>query len=175
MLTRMILKMLLKACIPFAIVIGGASYMFYMKGGDPGAILAKVAGNAIVNAKDNASSATTSMGKLTPSLSNYEASPQQVYKWVDSNGVTHFSSAEPIETEAVSFTVNPNRNVVAATPTDELDEFDAQVAKKLREKDKNNLEALPDESLPGAAGMELPFQVDEETLNSLMKTVQGAQ
>ena len=167
MLLKMILKMLLKACIPLAIIIGLASYMLYTKGGDPGAIFAKIGGGIFTQAKNSAESAGQSIESMSP-LSDHK-STTEVHKWVDENGVTHFSTTPPIEYETTSVRINPNRNVVSATPAGEFDKYDAQVADKMQE----TLDELPDETLPGAAGMELPFEMDEETLNKLLKAVQS--
>lgn len=166
MLTKMILKMLLKACVPLAIIIGFSSYVLYTKGGDPGAIFAKIGGGIFSQAKDSVQSAGQSIDSMSP-LGEHK-STTEVFKWVDQNGVTHFSTTPPIDYETTSIKVNPNRNVVSATPVEEFDKYDAQVADKMNE----TLEGLPDESLPGAAGMQLPFEMDEQTLNNLLKSVQ---
>jgi len=46
MLTKIILKMLLKATIPVVIIAGVMSYGMYMRGGDPAGLFRQLAGNS---------------------------------------------------------------------------------------------------------------------------------
>lgn len=161
MLTKMVLKILLKATVPLVCVIGITSYGMYARGGDPGALFSKLLGHSIQSAKTSVQGAGDSLQSVSPIKT--AKSKTKVYKWVDEYGVTQFGSAPPEGVQSTSKTYNNNANLIAAQkPVRAQHEFDQPAA------------ALgPDgQPLPGVAGMNLPVAVDPAVLNEFLQTMQ---
>lgn len=124
MLIRMVGKLLFKATLPLVFLAGIATYGYYMKGGDPGALWGGVFERVGVQARQLASGvrddASRAAGTLSRSASvglNVEdtgqAGKSRVYKWVDADGVTHFSSSAPAGIESSLLMIDPDVNVLA--------------------------------------------------------------
>jgi len=76
MLTKMIAKLMLKACIPLVLVTGAVSYGHYVRGGDPAALFGGIASGALNSMKaavtNTARDATKTVSSLKPGESNTE-------------------------------------------------------------------------------------------------------
>ena len=165
MLTKLVLKMLLKITIPIVCLVGVMSYGMYMRGGDPGALFAKLVGNSIQSAKSSVQGAGNSLKSASPVKSSNKTT---VYQWVDANGVTQFGSTPPEGVAAKSKTYNNNSNLMDAQPS-------APTAQAQRDGQGKGEEPGfgPDgERLPGMAGMNLPVNVDPAVLADFLQTMQ---
>jgi len=162
MLTKLVLKMLLKVTIPIVCLVGVMSYGMYMRGGDPGALVKKLVGNSIQSAKSSVQGAGDSLQSVSPVKSSNKTT---VYKWVDENGVTQFGSAPPEGVAANAQTYNNNANLM-----------DAQKPRPSEQASGNQNRqpgVMPNgERMPGVAGMNLPTSVDPEVLSEFLQTLQ---
>lgn len=153
MLLKLILKISLKAILPFAAILGISAYSIYLKGGDPAGMARNLAGNVgwdlSAKASGTLDSVTQSAGSALNSLtgaSSGRGEKEQVYRWTDAAGVTHFSTNPPagvLDTETIL--VDPDRNLIAGTRTPEDDTDKA----------------------PGVAGVALPGRSPEEILGQI--------
>lgn len=165
MLTKIVLKMLLKITIPIVCLVGVMSYGMYMKGGDPGALFKKLVGNSIQSAKSSVQGAGDSLQSVSSLKSGNKTT---VYKWVDENGVTQFGSAPPDGVAAQSQTYNNNANLMNAQKPQSREPAlgDEQMPPGV----------LPNgERMPGVAGMNLPVSVDPAVLSEFLQTMQQQQ
>jgi len=165
MLTKIVLKMLLKITIPIVCLVGVMSYGMYMKGGDPGALFAKLVGNSIQSAKTSVQGAGNSIKSASPIKSSNKTT---VYQWVDEYGVTQFGSAPPEGVAAQSKTYSNNSNLMDAQKP--MPSAQAQI-------DSEPQPGFgPDgERLPGMAGMNLPVNVDPAVLSEFLQSMQQQQ
>jgi hypothetical protein len=133
MLLKIITKLLFKATLPLIAISGVLTYGAYLQGVDTGAIWKKVgsglgaqfndsvasvrhgAGSALSKVSDTGSAALSNASSLSASQHPAPGSGQ-LYKWVDSNGVTHYGSEPPAGLNAQTMQVNPDMNVVASVP-----------------------------------------------------------
>ena len=165
MLVKLIFKLLFKATIPIVAVVGVMSYGYYMKGGDPGAVFAKIVDNTVQNAKSSVKDAGSSIQTASPVST--AASKTTVYQWKDENGVTVFGQRAPDDVAATTMVINNNENVVASQKAREPEP-------QAQELGAANLG--PDgQPLPGVAGMNLPVSMDPDTLSDLLQTMQREQ
>jgi len=162
-LTKMVLKMLLKATIPLVMVVGVSSYMMYMRGGDPLALAKTLVGNSVQDAKASVQGAQNSLQSVSPV--DLPGSKTTVYKWVDENGNTQFGSTPPPGVNATAKTYNNNANLMSAVkvPTQ-----------------PSNTAPQPGlgadgQPLPGVAGMNLPVSMDPAVLSELLQSMQQQQ
>lgn len=133
MLLKTITKLLFKATLPLIAISGVLTYAAYLQGVDTGAIWKKVGSGlgaqfseSIASARQGAGSAlsrvsdrSTTLGSAL-SLSSSQRPGQgagQLFKWVDSNGVTHYGSEPPAGIDAQRMQINSDMNVVASLPT----------------------------------------------------------
>jgi len=160
MLTKIVLKLLLKATIPVVIIAGVMSYGMYMRGGDPAGLFRQLAGNSMQSVKSSIQGAGNSLESLSPV--DLPGSKTTVYKWVDENGNTQFGSAAPEGVQATAKTYDNNANLMAGTPM-----------QKDPEPDMQSPGVGPDgQPLPGIAGMNLPVAVDPAVLSEFLQTMQ---
>jgi len=118
MLTRLVAKLLFKACVPLIAVAGMATYGVYLKGGDPASLWKHLASGSIdqaanlfTKARDDAGDLAT---KLTAADNSHSSSGRtQVYTWVDENGQKHFGTTAPAGMSAQLMSIDPNVNVLA--------------------------------------------------------------
>lgn len=166
MVTRMVLKILFKACLPLVAVVGIMSYMMYLNGGDPKAVIAKVFSGAAGQARSSMQQAGQSAKSLVPSSnsssSSESSSVSTVHRWVDSNGVTHFSSTAPTDVQSQTMRVNANANVVASTPK-------PKVVKPAAGKQAIGGQG---QVIPGTGGLELPVNLNREELTEFLENAQ---
>lgn len=162
MLTKLVLKMLLKLTLSIACMVGVMSYGMHLRGGDPGALLAKIGGGAFQSVKTTAQGAGNSV-----KVASKVKSKTTVYKWVDANGVTQFGSAPPEGVAAQAKTYNNNANLMTAQkpiPVEQAATGDHQSG------------FGPDgERLPGMAGMNFPTGGDPEELKAFLNAMQQQQ
>jgi len=159
-LTKLILKLLLKATIPLVIIAGVVSYGLYMRGGDPAGLFKKLAGNSIQSAKSSILGAGDTLESISPV--SLPGGKTTVYQWVDENGNTQFGSTPPSGIDATAKTYNNNANLMAGTPT-----------QKRHDPTKQLPRLGPDgQPLPGMAGMNLPVAVDPAVLSEYLQTMQ---
>ena len=163
MLTRIVLKMLLKLTLSIACMVAVLSYGMHLRGGDPGALLAKVSGGAFQSAKSSVKGAGNSLKIASPVKSK-----TTVYKWVDANGVTQFGSAPPDGVTAQAKTYNNNTNLMKAQKPMKS----AQAAAS----GEGQRGFGPDgERLPGVAGMNFPTGGDPAELKAFLQALQESQ
>jgi len=122
MIGRLVAKILFKACVPLVIMVSLGSYMLYLRGGDPAAVLKHVAGGAfsqalvaLREAKDDASStvqgAVGTVGGLADSDNN--SASTEVFVWKDADGVTHYSNSPPVDANSQSLMIDPSVNLLS--------------------------------------------------------------
>lgn len=160
MLWRLVAKILLKACLPMMAVAGVMTYGVYLRGGDPGSMLANFAERGVSRTADlfmgvgnDASEAVNALSQRTVggTAAGTGSAPTELFTWKDGQGITHFASSPPPGVEVSTIRVNPDVNVlapVAAGP---------EQASKSTQQDAN--QELAEEfggRLPGMAGEELP-------------------
>lgn len=126
MVFKLIGKLLLKATIPFVIIAGLLSYGMHSRGGDPVAMWQGFGGGVIKqiavlfsDAKDDASQAVDAVANVTKvgtgalqATQNGSSKLTQVYTWKDAEGVTHYSTVAPIDTDSKTMSINPDMNVL---------------------------------------------------------------
>jgi len=102
MVVRLVLKFAFKACLPVLAMVGIMSYMYYLQGGDPKAVLTKVTGGIFGQARDSMNQAGRSLDSISlDSLKpGGESSVREVHTWVDANGVTHYEYTAPAGVES---------------------------------------------------------------------------
>lgn len=141
-MTRLIFKLLFKACLPLAMLVGVMSYGLYLSGGDPGAVFSRVAGGAIdtlrASVRQVAGSASDSLnsvaGGLSQALGDDGPGPagtgatrpgvpasnapgsQAFFTWTDASGIKHYSSVDPLRDDSRLIEVDPDTNLIAAVP-----------------------------------------------------------
>lgn len=124
MLLRMVGKLLFKAALPLVAVAGVLTYGVYMRGGDPGALwkgaLAGTVSQASTLVSGLKNDATRAAGALSMpgdvssgAQSSSGGELTTVFTWQDAQGVTHYSSTEPVHLQASTVTVDPDVNVLA--------------------------------------------------------------
>jgi len=165
MIGKLICKILLKATLPLAAMIGISSYMLYMNGGDPLKLLKMATGGVGSQASGLLDSARENSQAMLDGIQDGiggdgEAAPARsptVYRWVDAGGSTHFGTSPPTDArQVVQMSVDPDRNVI---PTRKVSQQAAPVNNEIQE-----------QRLPGAAGMKLPGGMDPE---ALLEAVRG--
>ena len=129
MFTRLIVRLLVRAVLSVGVLLGVASYGHHLSGGDPGALWKKVAGNALGGAARTLGGMRDAVGVPVGSAAAAfgggndgagRRSDDAVWTWRDENGVTHYATTRPTDTEARLVTVDPDTNVLApftATPS----------------------------------------------------------
>lgn len=163
MLTKIVLKMLLKLTLSIVCMVGVMSYGMHLRGGDPGALLAKVTGGALQSAKSSVQGAGNSIKMNSPIKSK-----TTVYQWVDANGVTQFGSAPPAGVASQEKSYNNNANLMNA----QKPMPSAHASNDGQEQPGFG----PDgERLPGVAGMNFPTSGDPEKLKEFLQALQESQ
>lgn len=150
MMLRLVLKILLKATIPLALMIGVTSYSLYLRGGDPMAMLSKVTGGAgdsistMVSSVKASTQSTLVAAKTTLTAeSGNSGGSQTLYRWVDADGSPHYSNVKPHGVRELSVVkVDPDQNLL-----------NAPAAEKGAASGNEGNAAM---AMPGAAGMALP-------------------
>ncbi|AFV00743.1 DUF4124 domain-containing protein [Simiduia agarivorans] len=144
-MTGVIVKWLFKGLLMSLVMSSIMSYLFYIQTGrtpwsllgihsvadlkpdlSPGASIENLADTVSREARQLADKA----GDLVPSA---PAQPTQVYRWVDAQGVTHFSETPPAGVDAVAITVDPNQNVIQGLPTESADPVPTQSLDQLKQ------------------------------------------
>lgn len=107
-------KLLLKAMLPFLILIGMLNYTQYMRGGDPFAMWKTMGQNMMASMKSSTSGALSSIGDVKGDIQNMGApgSATQVYAWKDAQGMMHYSTSKPTGVDAETQSYDPDANVV---------------------------------------------------------------
>ena len=121
MLSRMIVRLLFKACLSLGLLLGVVSYGHYLAGGDPGAVWGRVAGGALDGVTDSLSelrgkarAAAAAVPSAVPGGdAGGDSRRDSVWTWRDADGVLHYASAPPAGTDATRLTVDPDVNVLA--------------------------------------------------------------
>ncbi len=175
MVTRLVLKILFKATLPVVAVAGVMSYMMYLNGGDPKAVLAKVFGGMAGQARESMQQAGRSMDSLKPA--SEQSAISTVHTWVDANGVTHYSNTAPVNVESTTMRVNANANVVASTPTSKpAAKAVATAAGRDRgEQSSDNSSGFgikKGQVIPGTGGVEMPVNLNKKDLTEFLENSQ---
>lgn len=175
MLTKLIGKLLLRATIPLVAMVGIASFGLHSVGGDPLAILKSVTGgfgqqvaSLLGNARDSAD-VTFSAAKSGLGSDKKRSSSQQLYRWTDSAGVTHFSNEPPADVKNVTtLTVNPNRNVMDASkpPKPEKAAFSTAAG-------HDPVKDVMQQPMPGMSGMALQGMNPNEIIQQFQQVQQS--
>jgi len=165
MLTKIVLKLMLKVAVPVVCVVGIMSYGMYMRGGDPAALFTKLIGSSVQSVKSSVKGAGDSLKSASPIKPSNKTT---VYKWVDEYGVTQFGSAPPEGVSAQAKTYDNNANLMDAQKP---------VARQAADNDDQMQSGFgPDgERLPGMAGVDLPVAVDPAVLSEFLQTMQQQQ
>lgn len=144
-MTKLVLKVLFKASIPLMMVVGVTSYSMYLRGGDPMALVGKVGGgagqqlSALVDSVKSSTKSTLSAAQATVTAEESSSGgPDTLYRWTDADGSPYYSNIKPPGVEATVVKVDPNQNVMQATPKPSEPEPEPAAAT---------------EALPGVAGI----------------------
>jgi len=150
-MTRLILKILFKATIPLLMIVGVTSYSMYLRGGDPLALMGKISGGAgqqlatMVDSVKSGTRSTLSTAQATVTAEESSSGgPETLYRWVDADGSPFYSNIKPPGIEATVVKVDPNQNVIQATPKPTAKPSGGEPAT-----------GAAQQSLPGAAGISL--------------------
>lgn len=161
MITKLVLKILLKAAIPLCAVVGIASYALYAAGGDPISVLKQVGGGfgerVSALSRSAGSSIDSARKKTTSTFSNDEPGKSQtLYRWKDADGITHFSSTPPDDgAQADTLNIDPNRNLVSA-PKRQHNEAKASNASQMSGQVNGQIDGDLPENMPGISGILTP-------------------
>lgn len=128
-------KYLIKTLLSMAIMIGISSYLLYLRTGQtpwgllgihsvsdltraatPELNLQQLADQALRQAGTLTDTARDKVADITDAEILKPAAPQQVYRWVDEQGVTHFSEMPPEGVAADTIALAPDRNLIRGTP-----------------------------------------------------------
>ena len=186
---RLVAKLLFKASLPLILLVGALSYGLYMQGGDPGAVLRSVAGNAMKSVTSAARNATNSVtGSLEGSLDTLKPGDvveggkaiSEFYTWVDENGVTHYSSEPPADRSTDTVTVDANTNIIVSLPSGQPHDNQDTNFDATGNPDGAGAPGtghpqtvMPDGGrLPGMAGIVLPDGVNPQSLVELLQSRQ---
>ncbi len=171
-MTKLIFKIIFKLCVPIICMIGVTSYGVYMRGGDPGAMLGKLAESTVDRVKSSANGAGDKVKSLASSnpasgSGSSKTIETKVYKWTDANGVTHFGSAPPEGIASDTLNIKTRKaSAPASYPSAQGYGQATPAAMKLG----------PDgQPLPGVAGMNLPTGGDPAEMLKFLQSVQGQQ
>ena len=174
MVARLVLKLLLKACVPLVAVVGIMSYMLYLQGGDPGAVFSKITAGIGGKARDSVKQAGQSFDSLSSNTTSSSPSVSEVHTWVDEYGVTHYSTSAPADGQSEMLRLNPNANVVASVPTREP-EPELKFKKAFSDRPSSNADstdtAATDEEgalIPGANGLRMPVKLNRADLTKFL-------
>ena len=165
MLARLVLKILFKACLPLVAVFGIMSYMFYLQGGNPGAVLSKVIGGIAGKARQSVQQAGQSLDSIKP---GEESSISEVHTWVDEYGVTHYSSRAPVDAQSTTLRVNSNANVVTSTP---MPKPESEPGSELGS-EPTQTGGLKGLTIPGSGGLKMPVNLNRKELTEFLEQAQ---
>jgi len=121
-LTKMIFKLMFKATLPLVIIVGFLSYGLYTRGGDPLAVLSKVASSAMGSARTAGSNTAESVQSLATFTNVKDEKPRPgtvIYQWTDANGVAQFSSHPPQGVGATAMNIRTATNHRPVAPAQE--------------------------------------------------------
>ena len=166
-------KLLLKAMLPFLILIGILNYTQYMRGGDPFAMWKTMGHNMMASMKSSTSSTLSSIDDVKGDIQNMSApgTATQVYAWKDAQGMMHYSTSKPSGVDAQTQSYDPDANVVQRFVAPEKPKKEPKVV---------SAEAAPAQapatnglSLPeGAAGLPQIEGLDLKQLDAILKARQ---
>ncbi len=174
MVTRLVLKLLLKACVPLIAVVGVMSYLLYLQGGDPAAVFSKITSGISGKARDSVQQAGQSFGSLKSSTASTSSSVGEVHTWVDEHGVTHYSTSAREDGDSETVRLNPNANVVASVPTREPasePKFKKAFSDRLPSTADSADGAQGDEQgalIPGTDGLRMPVKLNRDDLTKFL-------
>ena len=121
MLSRLIVRLLFRVTFALALLLGVASYVHYLSGGDPGALWGKVAGGAgerlggaFAGLRERVAAPAATLAGTAASGSGGRR--DSVWTWRDADGVTHYATARPAGADATLVTVDPDTNLLAPPP-----------------------------------------------------------
>lgn len=121
-------RLLLKALFPVLMVLGGLSYVSYLQGHDPLAMLLKPFGGLSGVSLEGMQQQVERMGeKAEESVSG----PRTVYRWRDANGQLYYGEQPPADALSVkALRIDPNTNVIAAFRDPKAVEAEAETQKE---------------------------------------------
>ena len=169
MLARLVLKILFKACLPLVAVFGIISYMFYLQGGDPGAVFSKVMGGIAGKARQSVQQAGQSLDSIKP---DEESSISEVHTWVDEYGVTHYSSSAPINGQSQTLRINSNANVVASTQKRKAESASETGSGSELGSGPTQTGGLKGLTIPGSGGLKMPVNLNRKELTEFLEQAQ---
>ncbi len=155
-------KLIIKTLIMLTIVIGISNYVLYIKTG-------KMPFNLDTLFSSNSSGGSTTVPAL-PQLLNNSSKPvkEEVYKWVDDKGVTHFSKQKPPETKnAESIEVGNNINLMKGVPVAKREASKTQINTDDFSYNPKNVKKLIDDAQNVEKLLNDRYKEQEKTLNGL--------
>lgn len=180
----MVSRLLLKAFIPLALLVGSLSYALYMQGGDPAALLARIAGGAVddMAASGHAarSVAVDAVDSLATRSSDSGRGADMIHTWVDENGTRHFSDRPDVTADAERVALTPDRNLIRALPPRSRDAAGAPppvgrdrttIVRDPRRTDvtRDGVPAATAAALPGIADIAIPDGPQRDVLLDLLR------
>ena len=165
-------KLLLKALLPFLILIGALNYMQYTRGGDPFAMWKSIGHNMMASMKSSTSSTMSSIGDVQGDFQNLggPASATKVYAWKDAKGMMHYSTSKPTGIDSQTQSYDPDANVVQRfiAPVKPKKEPKVVTAEAQVQAPATNGLSLPE----GAAGLPQIEGLDLKQLDEILKARQ---
>ena len=117
MLSRLVVRLLFKAVLSIATLLGVASYAHHLSGGDPGALWQRVAGGALDDLAASVDglrdTAAAPLATLSGAGEGVPVRARSVWTWRDADGVVHYTGAPPTGIEASVLQIDPDVNVLA--------------------------------------------------------------
>ena len=117
MLSRLIARLLFKAVLSLAMLLGVASYGLYLTGGDPKAVWRRVASGTIGSVGESVGGIGERVSRALDTSRGHESPVGQVWTWRDGNGLVHYASTPPAGVAATALSVDPDVNVLAPVRT----------------------------------------------------------
>ena len=117
MLSGMIARLLFKALLSLAMLLGIASYGMYLSGGDPKALWQRVATGALDDVGASIGRVGERVSAPAEALTGGDGSAGQVWTWRDADGLAHYASTPPDGVEATPVGLAPDVNVLAPVRT----------------------------------------------------------
>lgn len=107
----LVFKLLLKACVPLLLVVGTVSYGTYLRGGDPGAVIARVGDGLSARFAELGAGARDDIVRASNGVTGASTT---VRRWTDADGTVHYSNAPDAPVDARIVQVDPRTNVIIA-------------------------------------------------------------
>ena len=156
----------MKAMVPLIVVVGAMTYLMYLNGQDPMAMLKKVGGN-IGSQIESVGASITDLPSTASQV--VEGGERTFYKWRDAQGAWHYGEQPPtdaFEVKAISLKLTDNQipaYVPPADPEEPAVDAEESVLPKLNPYSPSEIKQLFEDA-----------EKLKETLNQRQQSMEGA-